>query len=77
MSEVHPGGDRNDDPFDRREHEVRTALAAIKGNAQLLRRRLRAGPPLDVPRAVGHTEAIEAAAERIARMVERWRGRVR
>ena len=77
MTEVLPGGDRDDEPFDQREHEVRNALAAIKGNAQLLRRRLRAGSPLDVPQAVGYTEAIEAAAERIVRMVERWRGRVR
>ena len=77
MSEAHPESDPADDASARYEHDLRNALSSIKGHSQLLRRHLRKGPPHDVPRAVGYTEAIEAAAERIVRMVETWRGRVR
>lgn len=77
MSEIHPERDRSHDQSERREHDIRNALAAIKGNAQLLRRHLRSQPPHDIPRVIGYTEAIEEAAERIVKMVEHWRGRVK
>ena len=38
------------DPAERRDHEVRNALAVIRGNAQLLRRRAERDPARELPR---------------------------